>query len=128
MSATPSATRQNLTADPSICLTAPGRLAMKASVLGSPCDRLTATFHGCRAAGNCGYGSARPRGRRLAQRHPLGAAADQPAPYQPERRRADDAEQRPAVGHQRNIDGILVVAGDEFLGAVERIDQEEAAS
>ena len=27
---------------------------------------------------------------------------------------------------QRQIDGELVAAGDEFLGAVERVDQEEA--
>ena len=61
-------------------------------------------------------------------RQPFGAAADQAAPDQSERRRADDAEQRRAVGDQREIDGELVAAGDEFLGAVERIDQEEAAA
>ena len=63
----------------------------------------------------------------VAHRQPLGAAADDAAPDQPERRRADDAEQRRAVGHQREIDGEFVAAGDEFLGAVERVDQEEAA-
>ena len=29
------------------------------------------------------------------------------------------------MGHQREVDGELVAAGDEFLGAVERIDQKE---
>ena len=65
--------------------------------------------------------------RRITGRQPFGAAADQPAPDQSERRRADDAEQRHAVGHQRQIDGELVAAGDKFLGAVQRIDQKEAA-
>ena len=51
-----------------------------------------------------------------------------PAPDQSERGRGDDAEQRHAVGHQRQIDGEFVAAGDEFLGAVERVDQEEAVS
>ena len=32
------------------------------------------------------------------------------------------------VGYQRQIDGEFVAAGDEFLGAVERVDQEEAVS
>ena len=34
---------------------------------------------------------------------------------------------RRAMGHQRHIDGEFVAAGDELLGTVERIDQEEAA-
>ena len=62
----------------------------------------------------------------LAKRQPFRAAADDAAPDQPERGRADDAEQRRSVGHQRQIDGEFVAAGDEFLGAVERVDQEEA--
>ena len=30
------------------------------------------------------------------------------------------------MGHQRQVDGEFVAAGDEFLGSVERVDQEEA--
>jgi hypothetical protein len=60
--------------------------------------------------------------------HPFGAAADQPPPQQPDRRRADDAEQRDTVGHQRDVHGELAAAGEELLGSVERIDQEEAAA
>ena len=62
----------------------------------------------------------------LAKRQPFRAASDNAAPDQPERGRADDAEQRRPVGHQRQIDGEFVAAGDEFLGAVQRVDQEEA--
>src|ERR1700733_10764503 len=51
MSAPPSATRPNLTAEPSAWRIAPGRLSIKASVLGSPCDRLAATIRGARGAG-----------------------------------------------------------------------------
>src|SRR3954468_15683871 len=61
----------------------------------------------------------------MAERQPFRAAADNAAPDQPERGRADDAEQRRPVGYERQIDGEFVAAGDEFLGAVERIDQEE---
>ena len=39
-------------------------------------------------------------------------------------RREDHAEVRRAVADQADIDGIIVAAADEFLGAVERIDQE----
>ena len=62
----------------------------------------------------------------LAKREPFRAAADNAAPDQPERGRADDAEQRRSVGHQRHVDGEFVAASDEFLGAVERIDQKKA--
>src|SRR3984893_7815954 len=125
MSAPPSATRPNLTADPSIWRIAPGRSAIKASVRSSPCERLTATIQG---APGCGWarvwippapGPAAPPSR---------AAADQPAPYQSERRRADDAEQRCPVGHQREIDRKLAAPGDKFLGSVERIDHKQAAA
>ena len=79
------------------------------------------------AARRAGPGADRLDQRRaVAKRQPLRAAADDAAPDQSERRRADDAEQRRAVGHQRQIDGEFVAAGDEFLGAVERVDQEEA--
>src|SRR6185436_20987960 len=64
----------------------------------------------------------------FAKRQPLGAAADDAAPDQPERRRTDDAKQRYPVGYQRQVDGEFVAAGDEFLGAVERVDQKEAVS
>src|SRR5436853_143131 len=55
------------------------------------------------------------------------AATAQPPPHQPERRRADKAEQRLAIAYQRKVDREFAAAGDELLGAVERIDQEEAA-
>ena len=42
MSAPPSATRPNLTAEPSVCRIAPGLASIKAPVLISSCDRLTA--------------------------------------------------------------------------------------
>src|SRR5205814_5419768 len=61
-------------------------------------------------------------------RQALGAVPDQPAPDQAQRRRADEAEQRLAVAHQCEVDRELVAAGDELLGAVERIDQEKAAA
>lgn len=66
------------------------------------------------------------QGRVGAKRYPLGATTDDAAPDQPQRRRADDPEQRRATGHQCQVDGEFVAAGDEFLGTVERIDQEEA--
>ena len=62
----------------------------------------------------------------LAKRQPFRAAADNAAPDQPERGGADDAKQRRSAGYQRQINGEFVAAGDEFLGAVERVDQEEA--
>jgi len=68
------------------------------------------------------------RGCPVAHRQPLRTAADDAAPDQSERGRADDAEQRRAVAHQRQIEVNSLRAGDEFLGAVERVDQEEAAS
>ena len=55
------------------------------------------------------------------------ADADQSAPDQAQRRRADHAEQRHAIVEQGDVDGKFVAAVDEFLGAVERVDQEEAA-
>ena len=45
MSAAPSATLQNFSAEPIGCRLAPGLLLMKASVRPSPCDRLTAAIH-----------------------------------------------------------------------------------
>ena len=129
MSAPPSATRPNLTAEPSPAGPRRAVPSMKASVLLSPCERLTATIQGSPRGGKragtdrLGSGDAPP-----ADRQPFGAAPDQPAPDQSQRRRADDAEQRRAVGHQREVDRELVAAGDELLGAVQRIDQEEAAA
>ena len=68
-----------------------GSGAMKASVRLSPCERLTAAIQGSPRLGQ------RPGMDRLghgtfADRQPLRAAADQPAPDQSERGRADDAE------------------------------------
>jgi len=110
----------NFTAEPSICRTAPGRLAMKASVRLSPCERLTATVHGSPGPGTGrvwigliapGHGFAR-------YRHALGAAADQPRPEQPQRR----APTMPSTGTplvtSARLNGVFVAAGDEFLGAV----------
>ena len=66
--------------------------------------------------------------RQAVDRQPFGAAPDHAAPDQSERRRTDDAEQRHTVAHQREIDREFVAAGDKFLGAVERVDQEETAA
>ena len=41
------------------------------------------------------------------------------------RRRVDDAEDRHAVPHQRDVDGELAALLDELARAVERIDEEE---
>ena len=88
-------------------------------------DRDRPGFSARRARAGCGSA------RRAAPRHRRTSAA---------RRRGRRGRARPArararrrcraaasLGHQREIDGEFVAAGDEFLGAVERIDQEEAA-
>ncbi len=129
MSATPSATRPNLTAEPSVRRMAPGRAAIKASVLASPCERLTATIQGSPGGGRRRVWMAVAAAPdKPPNRQPLGAAADQPAPDQAERRRADDPQQRRPVGDQSEIDREFVAAGDKFLGAVQGVDQEEAAA
>ena len=51
-----------------------------------------------------------------------------PRQAMPFRRRRDDAEDRHAVRHDRDVDGEFVAAGDEFLGPVERVDQKIAAA
>ena len=51
------------------------------------------------------------------------ARAGEPQPF--ERRRIDRAGDRPAAFDQRDVDGELAVAGDEFARPVERIDQDE---
>ncbi len=129
MSASPSARRPNLTAEPSLSLTAPGRASIKASVLTSPCERLTAATHGAPGAGigRVRIGSAEPP-EQPAMTSRSAPCPTRPRSDQPERRRADDAEQRRAVGYQREVDGELVASGDIFLGAIERVDQEEAAA
>ena len=75
-----------------------------------------------------GYGSARPP----APTHRLVVSRSAPRPTRP--RHISPSAGAPMMpssgvpfGHQREIDGELVAAGDEFLGAVQRIDQEEAA-
>ena len=55
----------------------------------------------------------------------VGAAARDAGEQAAERRRKDDAERRRAVLDERDVDGELVVPIDEFLGAVERVDQPE---
>ena len=55
----------------------------------------------------------------------LGFAADHAAPQQSLRRRGDDAGDRNAVRHDGDVDGEFVAAGEKFLGAVERIDDQE---
>ena len=60
------------------------------------------------------------------QLQPLGAAADRTAPQQTARRRGDNAGNRDATRDDADIDGELIAAGEKFLGAVERIDQDEA--
>jgi hypothetical protein len=54
-----------------------------------------------------------------------GAVADRGVIGEPQRRRGDHAEHRLVVAHQRDVDGELAVATDEFLGAVERVYQPE---
>ena len=99
---------------------------MKASVLASPCERLTATVHGWPRGGQrrVRIGSisglplpsvsrSAPRPTMPRQISPSAGALTMPSSGVP-------------VGHQRQIDGEFVAAGDEFLGAVQRVDQEEA--
>src|SRR5690242_13666970 len=64
----------------------------------------------------------------LTQPHALGTLADQSAPQPSDGWRADDAEQRRPIRDQRKIDREFAPAGDELLGAVERVDQKEAAA
>ena len=96
----------------------------------SPCERLTAAIQDWPGDGKgrvrigCA-GPSLPNSVAVSGRKPLGALADQAAPDQSERRRADDAEQRRSLDHQSEVDGEFVAAGDEFLGAVQGIDQEE---
>src|ERR1700690_3186025 len=103
MSAAPSATRPNLTADPSICLTAPGLLSIKASVLASPCERLTATVQGPPGGGRrrvwIAFAPKNPQQKYLSTggpplpfSRPSGPPAEEPPPYQSERGCADDAQ------------------------------------
>ena len=60
------------------------------------------------------------------QRKPLGAVADITTPDQAPRRSSDHAGDRRAVLDQRDVDDVLVEAGEEFAGAVERIDDERS--
>src|SRR3979490_502839 len=130
MSAPPSATRPNLTAEPSACRIAPGLAPIKASVLISPCDRLTATIQGAPRGGRGrGWiGSARPPPPPPPPHPSRARPPPPPPPYQSECRRPDDAQDWRRVRHQREIDRKLVAAGDKFLGAVKRIDQKETAT
>ena len=57
---------------------------------------------------------------------PLGTLADHADPQCAERRRRDHAGDRAAAVHQCDVDGVFGLAGDEFAGAVERIDQQES--
>ena len=61
-----------------------------------------------------------------AQPQPFSLAADDRAPQQSLRRRGDDAGDRNAVRHDGDVDGEFVAPGEEFLGAVERVDDDEA--
>ena len=94
---------------------------------GSRCERLTAATAPC--AGPA------PRADRLRL---IGAVRQQAQPLGAVRRRCRarsgrglGAAMMPAIGtpprDDREIDGELIAAGEEFLGAVERIDQDEAA-
>src|ERR1700756_2330008 len=98
MSMAPSATLANFSDEPSTSLTAPSLAAMKASVAGSPCERLTAAIHG-RPFGGEGRG-ADCFGALAAPRQPLGAPSDDAAPDQPQGGRADHAQNRAPVRHQ----------------------------
>jgi hypothetical protein len=91
-----------------ICRIAPGRLSIKASLLGSPWERLTAAIQGSPrlGAGRVWIGSAVLR--------PAWSSRSRSAP--------------PPTSPRREVDRELVPAGYELLGAVERIDQNEAAA
>ena len=54
---------------------------------------------------------------------PFGASADNAAPNKAEGWRRDNPEHRETFRQKRDIDGVLVAAGNKFLGAVERIDE-----
>src|SRR5262249_25985959 len=61
------------------------------------------------------------------QTQPLGAAPLDPTPEDSLRRGGNDTETRTSTAHQRNIDRELIPPGDKLAGAVEGVDQDEAA-
>src|SRR5262245_62690589 len=61
------------------------------------------------------------------EQQPLGAAALDPTPEDSLRRGGNDAETRTSAAHERNIDRELIPPGEQLAGAVERVDQDEAA-
>src|SRR4029453_11728932 len=68
-----------------------------------------------------------PGGSAGRQTQPLGAAALDPTPEDSLRRGGNDTETRTSTAHQRNIDRELIPPGDKLRGAVEGVDQDEAA-
>ena len=110
MSAAPSATRQNFSAEPHATgvdrreAFEEGRARRLVVRAAHRRDALAAGQARVRiATGSCGS----PR-RRNAQ--PFGAMARGAAPHQAERRRRDHADDRNAVAHQRDIDRVFVAA------------------
>ena len=91
-----------------------------------PDPRLTLLIVGSGKDGDALARLVRRRARR--QRQPLGTAADLPAPDQAAGRRREHAGDRRLVLDQRDVDGELVEAGEEFARAVERIDDEKASA
>ena len=69
--------------------------------------------------------AARRRSGRKTQ--PLGAAPHNPPPQDSPRRGGDNAKTRRSAAHERNIDRELIAPGEQLAGAVEGVDQDEAA-
>ena len=109
-----------------LCRTAPGRRD-EGFGPASPCERLTAAIQGSPRGGKLRVRIGSPPRRTLA----FTVSRSAPRPTSP--RQISPSAGAPICraaasrGDQRDIDGEFVAAGDEFLRAVERIDQEEAA-
>ena len=130
MSAAPSATWQNLIADPlavrAIGPSEVGSEARKASVALSKCERLTAATAPSRGQPRVRIGSSLI-GAILQQPKSLGLHADNAAPDSAARRRGDDAGDRHAAGNDGEIDGKFITAGQELAGAIKRVDDQETS-
>ncbi len=124
MSAVPSATWQNLIAEPLALRVSGPSEARNASVAASRCERLTAAT--APASGQrrvwiaCGI-----VGAVCQQPQPFGLLADNTAPNLAAFRRRNDAGDRHAARDNRQIDREFVAAGNKLARAVERIDNQE---
>ena len=126
MSAAPSATWQNLIADPLAVRVDWSKRGQKS--IGRRIE-MRATYGGDRAFAWPG-----PRADRLSligailqQPKPLGLHADNAAPNSAARGRGDDAGDWHAAGNDGEIDGKLITAGQELAGAIKRVHDQETS-